>query len=479
MEKAVIFDVEGDGLTPKKLHCLSFSDEDEKNVETIFDYDGMRTFFTSYDIYIGHNIRRWDIPVIERILGIEIKGLIIDTLALSWYLQPKRPKHNLESYGEEYGIKKPAIPDWADLAKEVYRNRCEQDVKINKRVWQDQIKYLTKLYPDRDDLIPFLRYLSFKMYAAHLAEKSRWKLDVERCNASLQRLNLERTQKLDELTKVMPPVPVVKSHVAPKRMYNSDGQLSLLGQKWTDRLVAGGFDEGYEGPIEEISGYDEPNPSSHKQVKDWLYSLGWVPQTIKYQKNKETGEIKEIPQINKEHGAGICESIKDLYEKEPRLELLDGLSVLSHRISLLNGFIRDVDDEGYIRAAVQGLTNTLRFKHAVVVNLPKVGVAYGDDIRGCLIADSGNELCGADMSSLEDRIKQHFIYKHDPDYVDELNRPDYDPHLDLAYVVNQIDAKLGLTAEQVQTYKDGKDDGTIKKARGIFKNGNYALERGM
>lgn len=470
--KVVIFDAEGDSLNPTKFHCLSYSETESSSiVETIYTTSDMTEFFQRYDVYIGHNIRRWDLVHLSRVLDIKIDKIFIDTLSLAWYLDAGRKKNGIEAYGEEYGIKKPYIHDWENQKLEDYVNRCETDVRINVRLWQNQIKYLNKLYPKSEDLWSFLKYLDFKMYCAMLAEQSGWRLDVPRCESAISRLEAEREAKLTELTKAMPRVPVVRTYNPPKRSYNSDGQLSVLGQRWEERVVRNGLPLGYEGPVEEIIGYDEGNPASSVQVKDWLYSLGWVPATIKYQRNKETGEIKEIPQINKERGEGICESIKWLYEKEPALELLDGLSVLGHRLGLLRGFLRDVDDRGYVRAAVQGLTNTLRFKHSVVVNLPKVGVKYGDDIRGCLIAsDDDHELCGADMSSLEDRIKQHFIQPFDPDYVAELNHHDYDPHLDIAVIAG------GLTKEEADAYKNG--DKSKKRVRDIFKNGNYACQYG-
>jgi hypothetical protein len=85
------------------------------------------------------------------------------------------------------------------------------------------------------------------------------------------------------------------------------------------------------------------------------------------------------------------------------------------------------------------LTNTLRFKHKKpLVNLPGVGKAWGKEIRGSLIADDGEVLCGADVSSLEDTTKRHYMYPLDPDYVDEMREEGYDPHLKLLVIANKI-----------------------------------------
>jgi hypothetical protein len=85
-----------------------------------------------------------------------------------------------------------------------------------------------------------------------------------------------------------------------------------------------------------------------------------------------------------------------------------------------------------------GLTNTLRLQHAVVVNLPGVDKKYGKDVRGCLIADNGAELCGSDLKNIESRLRDHYIYPHDPDYVNEMQLKDFDSHVDIAKLAEFI-----------------------------------------
>lgn len=472
-EKWVVFDVEGDSLEPTIIYCLSFKDFDGKT-STLVSYEDIRSFFLQYDIYVGHNIRRWDLPNLERVVGIKVPERVIDTLGLAWVLDPERKRAGLDEYGEDFGTSKVKISDWTSLRLEEYIRRCEQDVVINERLFREQLRILNRLYPDKRNLHRYLKYLDFKMRSAYLAEKSRWKLDVARAREVRDRLRKEEGEKLDELARVMPRQEVTRVYDRPQKYYNSDGQPSLLALKWQERLKRLGLPEGHEGPVEEVVDTVAGNPSSHVQLKAWLYSLGWVPETIKHVRDKKTGKTRDIPQISKEHGGGICESIKKLYAKEPNLELLDGLSIISHRASILDGFLRDVSEDGYLKASVAGLTNTLRFKHAEIVNLPKPEKPYGTDIRGCLVANHDHELCGSDMSSLEDRIKQHFIYPHDPDYVNLLNTPDYDPHLDLAFLAGAVNE------QQVREYKAGLKATTsyVKPIRAIYKNGNYACQYG-
>lgn len=435
------------------------------------DYDVMRKFLLSCDVLIGHNIRRWDIPQLERLLGIKITARIVDTLALSWYLYPSRHKHGLADWGEYFGVKKPEIDDWENLSQEEYEHRCKEDVKINVLLWNKMFAYLLDIYGSGDELWRALDYLSFKLYCAHLQEKSRWKLDVSFCEKSLEELQKIQEEKKTALIAVMPQVPEISIKSKPKRFINKDGSYSKLGQDWIALLTERGLPISHDGDVEVIKGYEPGNPSSPDQLKSWLYSLGWKPRTFKEVK-EDDGSIRFIPQVNLEHGKGICESIKDLYEDHPEIEPLEGLSVLQHRIGILKGFLRDHED-GWLQAQVAGLTNTLRFKHTTIVNLPKPDKLFAAAIRGALIAsDDDHEQCGADMSSLEDRLKQHYIYPHDPEYVKEMMVEDFDPHLDLA------SSASALTIEQVLKYKSGEDKKSIDPIRQIYKSGNYSLQYG-
>lgn len=466
----VVFDVEGDGLNPTKLHCLSMTQGEGEFTST--DYAEMRNFFEDQKIIIGHNIRRWDIPHLNRLLGINIDCIVVDTLALSWYLEPERSRHGLADWGEDVGVAKPPVEDWSDQPIEVYIHRCEQDVSINWKVWIKFWNKLLEIYDGNESKIwDFLQYLDFKMICAQKQEESKWKIDLELAQKTRNTLETLKTSKVEELKAAMPKVPITSVRSYPAKPLKKDGTLSAAGVKWYKLLEEQALPRYHRADVEVVTGYEDPNPGSHHQIKKWLYDLGWQPVTFKHKRNKETGELKSTEQVNKEHGGGICESVKVLFDKEPRLEVLDGLSVISHRMSILDGLISSVDDQGFVQASIQGLTNTLRFKHKTVVNLPKVGKPYGEEIRGCLVARKGKLLCGSDMASLEDRLKQHFMYKYDPEYVESVNKEGYDPHLALAVMGKMT------TQEAADAYINGTDK-SIKPIRDIAKNGNYSCQYG-
>ena len=477
MALEAVFDIECPGFNPDGIHCVAMQVGGKVYDET--DYDRERSFFEKADVLIAHNCVRFDVPIVERILGIKVKARLVDTLSLSWYLYPSRLKHGLADWGEEFGVPKPVIEDWDNLPIEEYIHRCRVDVEINSKLWDKIWKDLLKLYGDAEKAWRLIDYLTFKMDCAREQEASKWLLDVAHCTTTRDKLVALQEEKVKELATVMPKVPVYGKVKKPTKLYKLNKELSEAGKKWFAALERLGLPANTEGVVEEIVDWKEPNPGSHPQVKDWLYSLGWVPETFEFKRNKETGDIRQIPQVNLKHGAGVCPSIKRLFVKEPGLAVLEGLSILTHRIGVLNGFLANVDEDGYVQAKITGLTNTLRFKHGVVVNLPGIDKPYGADIRGCLVCPEGYELAGSDMSSLEDRTKQHYMWPHDPEYVSQMMTPDFDPHIDLAVIAGLMsdeDAEKYKSADDV--FKKAPLYKALKEVRAVGKKVNYTAVYG-
>lgn len=487
--KLCVFDIEGNGLDADRIWVLSAAiySEGEWRLKSTHDYDEMRSFFLGCDTLVGHNIIRWDIPTVERILDIKVKARLVDTLSLSWYLEPYKVIHGLDDWGTFFGIPKPKITEgeWlGPLEGETMQqfldkmtHRCQEDVKINCKLWDKQVKNLHNLYDgDVDSSNRLIDYLTFKLDCAKEAELSRWKLDVERSERVLEELEEQKALKEIQLSAAMPKVPVYTTKRIPKVFRKKDGGLSKAAIDWLDLLVSQGLPESHIEPVKYLKDHKEPKPTSHVQIKDWLYSLGWVPETFSYksEQDPQTGRYKKkkIPQYRSEvKGVKVlCNSVKKLYDKEPALEVMEGLSVINHRIGVFKGFLKNKSEDGFLTASVSGLTNTLRFKHSVIVNLPSVKKPWGEDIRGSLMARDGYELLGSDMSSLEDRTKQHFMWDFDPEYVKEMMTDDFDPHLDLAVVAGF------LTQEQVQAHKDGTENYGLE--RGMAKTANYACVYG-
>jgi len=463
-------DIEGDSLDPTKIWCLSLSEVDDKVNDlrswTETGYEQMKEVISNPDnTLIMHNGCSYDKPALAKILGVPFLAKIIDTLAISWYLEPKRNRHGLESHGEDVGVPKVAIADeeWAGVSEDTIDlefeedgvlkgydtrvqehmermvHRCEDDVKIQRLLWKKQWKHLKLLYGSAEEAMKLVEYLTFKMECAALQENDRWKLDVPACQALDTELKQDQAKSRQSLFDVMPQVPEYGKKARPKKYFKMDGSISALGLKWNTFCDEHGISYEYSEPYKYITGYKDPNPGSHQQVKAFLTNLGWEPTIFDFKRDKETGQIRRIPQIKDKESGELCLNIQALIPDNPSLKPLETLSIVTHRITITKAFLDNVDGDGFIQALIQGLTNTLRFKHKVVLNIPSLRKPYGKRIRGLMIARSDKyELCGSDMCSLEDRVKQHFMMPYDPDYVEEMSADGYDPHMAIALEAHMV-----------------------------------------
>jgi len=300
----ILFDIEGDGLNPTRIYVLSYYDG--KDIISLTDYNDMIDVLTSARTLIGHNIIRFDIPVLERILEISLKGKkIIDTLGLSWYLYPNRKSHGLASYGD-----KVEILDWINLDPSIYIERCEQDVRTNLAAYKQMKSYLNFIYDNNTDEI--IDYLNFKLDCLREQEELKIKLDVEKLEENLIFFLKEKEKKYEILKHSMP--------------LDSKGKPA--------------------------------NPNSILQLKNWLYSLGWVPDL--YKKNPKGKNVEQIYDEDK----NLTKSVKRLIIDNPELEHLESLTVISNRLGILKRLLELGD---YAEASAYRLTNTLRLRHMNIV----------------------------------------------------------------------------------------------------------------
>ena len=535
-QKATVFDCESDGLLEEatKYHVLSFKMHG-KEIHSIRgdNTKRLKDFFLWHMNngipLVAHNAISFDIPLAEKLLELDLSSLmVVDTLFLSWYLNTSRRMHGLGTFLEDYGVEKPEVEDWENLTYEEYEFRCSEDVKINHLLWEDLKGRLEEMYTlaqeqidsgnvggkrmyegevihlDRyvggsvtDAIDRIITYLMFKADCVALQEKTGWKVDEEYLDKSLAELTSEMDKSRAELESVMPEIPEYRVRKKPAKPFKKDGSLSASGTTWkelNEKLASGEKDEKgtpvverteKEGELRVLFGYKPPNANSSDQVKDFLFSKGWVPQTFKYVRDEKAfeewvaskpkegahfsqwNEWKErrpkdraIPQISKDGGDGkeICHSVELLSEEVPEIMLYSRYNVIKHRVGVLEGFKSNMRN-GKLQARVNGLTNTLRMQHSEIVNLPGTGRMFGEVIRGCLVAGEGMVSVGSDLSSLEDRCKHHFMLPHDPEYVSTMQDDNFDPHLSTALFAGL------LTQKEFDMAMQGEKTDNILKAR--------------
>jgi len=441
-----VFDLESDGLldTVTKIHCLSYRRYDGKKLissGTFTNYQDIKNYLKTVDIFVGHNIIKYDIPVIKKILGVIINTRVIDTIGISYYHYPiKNFKHGLGAWGERLGFGKPIVEDWKNQPIEVYIHRCESDVEINTRLFHGQMDYTMQIYDNNINMVnAIFNYLGFKLECLRDQEIVGIDLDIDLVIQSMKQLDVIIEDKIKSLSNSMPKNLGKILYKVPKNPLKQDGTLSVHGEKWIEKLTELNL------PFDTTEIREEPNPGSPNQLKAWLDSLGWEPITFKLSKNTK----EEVAQVSLPFGAGLCQSVKDLFEDNPSLRDLDGLYKAQHRYGLFKSFLENKDKNNKIYSTAHGLTNTLRLQHSKpVVNLPGVDKWFGAEIRSCLkVNDPDLIMCGSDISGLEDNTKQHYIYMFDPKYVEDMRVPGFDPHIDIGVLAGL------LTKEEEEFFK--------------------------
>jgi len=471
-----------------KETCFSnhFNVLKERICEDMRPLDQLQDWLDEGHTLIMHNGITFDGEALK-FLGYSIDNIkILDTLPISWYLRPKDKRHGLELWGERFGVPKPPVTDWINGEQEVYNNRVMMDCRIQYKLWKLFDKELKAIYSgEPQKLKEFIGFLMFKMEQQRVQQLHRWKLNIGDCTTLLKELEADKEERITALAEAMPPKVIREVKNIPKKPFKKDRSLSATGIKWVALCKAAGREPFVNG---ELQDYDitiikdrlKGNPNSVVQIKTWLFSLGWVPETFKYVRDKETGEVREVPQISIEKSGGkICPSIDKLIDKHPEAGLhhLKGLGIIRHRLGLCKGFLENVRKDGTIVARCAGLTNTLRLKHSVLVNLPSTRVPYGERMRALFYFDGEYENLGSDLSSLEDRVKHHFQWPYDPEYVKKQMAEDYDPHLDICLTGGM------LTQEEVAGYKaktldEFKMNKIAKVIRPQGKATNYSCQYG-
>lgn len=479
------------------LHPMK--DSDRQKLQNILDRDDT--------VLVMHNGICYDMEALKFFGFDTSKVKIVDTLYLAWYLDffKENPRYGLEQYGVELGFPKPPIENWEDLTQEEYDNRVYGDINIQKKLWLKLCNQFAELYNiPKDDMLETnvynhhaMKYIMWKGEQLRQQQENQWKFNIEEAQPLLDKIEAAIEEKFTALKEVMPKVPVYKVAKRPSKPFKANGDMSAAGVKWDEICKKNGYTFNAVDEVKYVASYKEPNPASPQQVKDWLYDLGWVPETFEFK--KDDGVERKIPQVYvKNSGGMVCHSVEALAEEYPEVAHLVGMGVYKHRRGMVQGWINN-HDNGYLTARAQGFTNTLRLKHAELVNLPSGRVLLGEEIRGLLtVREEGNILLGSDLSSLENRLKFHFQMPLDPEYVKAQMSDDFDPHLAIAVMAGLLTEDEmnfykvvdgGFPAENYITeglaemlaWSDAKKESEVKriaKIRGIGKGGNYSCQYG-
>jgi len=400
-------DIETNGLTPDKVWCIATEDIDTGTVRT-FDMwhieEGLE-HLKQASLLIMHNGVGFDLHQLHKLYGFEFDlDKVYDTAIMSRLLRTDRGLHKLEAWGERVGIAKLPDLDWNVWDKGLI-DRCVTDVAITVAVYK-QLKREEGTHDWK-----FAQWIEQHIAYYHaIQEENGVHFDVAQAKALSDHLYEELDGVVDALKSKMPCI--IKANPNPTKPYNVDGSRPVAVKRW------------YGDDVDTVGGMytkvviSEPKPSSDKQLKAFLFSLGWVPDEFNYVKDASGKPIRPLKISSPKLSDSSLEPLGDVGKLVKRRGMLQHrASMLLNRNDSTKGLLNNVRPDGRVVAGgIPMGTPTGRYTHSGVVNIPKANdptKEYGTELRALFCAADGCILAGSDADGLEARMEGHYTTPFD------------------------------------------------------------------
>ena len=387
----VVLDIETDELNASVVNCIVAKNMDT-NVYTVFDPSNMYSFKNwskNIEQYIMHNGLSFDAPVLNRLLGTNIKpSQVLDTLILSQLFNPLREGGNgLRAWGDRFNFPKGEIDNFAKYTDEL-RKYCMQDVEITHKLYEYLKKEGKGFSKSCVDLEHQVRVILDQQ------EKNGFALDIKKAMLLLGQLSDEATQL----------------------------------EKWaTERF------EPTKVELKTKTKYIPFNIGSRQQIADRLMAIGWKPK-----KFTDKGNVI------------INEEVLDTIDM-PEAKKFSRFFLLQKRVAQIKSWIESFNDKtGRVHGRVMTLkTITGRMAHNSpnMAQIPAVRSPYGKECRECWTVGNihTHSIVGTDASGLELRCLAHLM--NDKQFTDTLLTGDIHTHnMKMAGLTDRDQAKTFIYA---------------------------------
>jgi DNA polymerase I-like protein with 3'-5' exonuclease and polymerase domains len=399
---ALIFDIETDGLLDDvtKVHCLVIKDLSVGQTVTCgpigCDYDIERGLYMleEADCIAGHNVIKYDIPVLEKLypwFKVD-RSKVFDTLVatrLVWanvketdnVLLKKEQlpgklfgSHSLEAWGYRLGNYKGDFKGPWDTFTQEMLDYCVQDVEVTATLYE---KILAENYAQQAlDLEHQVAWLMAKQ------ERNGFCFDVPKAAELLTRLVQRRGELERELKEYFGSWEIQLPDFIPKVNNKTRGYVKGV-------------------PVPKVK-VIEFNPSSRDHIADRLINLyGWKPKDFT------------------EGGKPMVDEIVLGKLDYPPCKLLTEYLLVQKRISQLHeggqAWMK-CEKNGKIHGSVNpngAVTGRATHSYPNISQVPASGSPYGSECRSLFTVPHGWKLVGADASGLELRCLAHYMAKWD------------------------------------------------------------------
>lgn len=439
--KTITLDIEADGLldTITQIYCICCR-ELSTGIEVQFTPDNLHDFVgyvESVQRIIGHNIVSYDIPAIHRFLGVDLNELeVLDTLLLSKLLNPDRFAHSLDWWGRQLGDNKIEFNDWSRFTPEMLEY-CIQDVRLNEKVYHALVKEASGW--------DWSKAYALELAVAKIIQKQEEhgvKFDTEMAKVYHEELDRRLKDIEDKVEPLLPvrKIPEGQVHMPPKRRAKKDGSPTEFAKRYYGDLLRETEDGWYVDypdwdsvPLAEadvpLKTHEPMRLANQADIKEWLMSEGWQPTLWNERVDKETGRKRRTSPKFTDQNKNLCPNLEKLGEKVEFIkDVVYWLSYRNRRNVILSdngtGWLANprLQRDGRLSATADTIgTNTGRFAHRVVANVPRVSSIFGKEMRSLFTVDPDHYMVGWDASGLEARIEAHYTWIYDEgEYAREL-----------------------------------------------------------
>ena len=461
MSSKLIFDLEADGLDPTQIWVVCAKKIGSEFDPFVFkDKDTFQKYVDSVDEVIGHNIIGYDVPVLERLWGIDFSGKkITDTLVMSRLSEPsKLGGHGLKKWGEYLHCDKGDYDDWTRLSPEMI-TYCKQDVRVTELVYKTVLEDLKGF---SDGCVELEHQVAT---IVHQQQLNGWLINEREANVLHAELCERKQGLIDKVLETFKPLPTFIKLTQLKNPMLKDGRPSKAYAKQMARGAHFNSDREW-GCIE----YPEFNLASRQQIVRYLEHFGWTPTKFTDKGNAIVDE-------------SVLKGITDI----PECVLIAEYFLISKREAMLRNILGKVGKDTRIHGYVNtNGASTGRMTHSDpnMAQIPAVhkdkqgnilwGIegGYGADFRNLFIAKPGYSVVGCDASGLELRMLAH--YMNDNAYTKEILDGDI-------HTANQIAAGLSERSQAktfIYGYLYGAGDAKIGEiVNGTSRDGKRLKEK--
>ena len=427
----ITFDLEGDGLYQQitRIWCGVFEDMDSGEVWEFRPHqiEEMLSFMDKCDHLAGHNVINFDFAVLKKLYNYVYEGKVTDTFILSQLANPDRVGgHSVDNWSKIIGKEQKVVhEDWSKFTPAML-TRCRVDTSIQCDIYrhlQEELKPNQQIGIDWTESIDLEHAIAFivadqEHYGAPFNTPKA--IEYEKLLSGL----LEEIEV--DVNKVLG-FRVSKPNTHLTRIFKKDGTYQQNIVDWFEEEFI--ENKAVGGPFSKVE-FEQIRPSMYEAVKKRYIQLGWIPTQF----NPPTDAMI------KKHGKTVqgspktptVEELEDFANRTgyPELKVIARYGSIANRRNILRSWIAvALDNNNRLPAgAFTNGTNTGRFRHITVVNVPRASSDkegnliwypeeqasfFGTEMRSLFYTDDEDyEIVGADAAGLELGCLAHYMQDH-------------------------------------------------------------------